>query len=59
VVWHTTHADPRVRRAAYLALRSRDPELWECAALVHEAASDPDPAVRAVLGGGLAPVWPR
>jgi hypothetical protein len=44
----TQHVDPRVRRAAYLALKSRDCSLFPCAWLVCEAASDPDPAVRDV-----------
>ena len=44
----TLHVDPRVRRAAYRALKSRDRSLFPCAWLVCEAASDPDPAVRDV-----------
>lgn len=42
----TSHADPRVRRAAYEALRSRDAGVWACALLVHEASLDPDATVR-------------
>lgn len=47
VVQATTDPRPEVRRAAYLALSTRDPELWSCAWLVHEAVFDTDPAVRA------------
>jgi hypothetical protein len=42
----TIHADSRVRRAAYASLRTRDPELWECAWLALEARFDPDESVR-------------
>ncbi|MCB9876551.1 MAG: hypothetical protein H6835_03025 [Planctomycetes bacterium] len=48
VIYRATDRDPEVRRAAYLALKSRDPELWPCAWLVCEAEFDPDPAVQAV-----------
>jgi hypothetical protein len=48
VVAATTHDDPRVRRAAYLALKTRDRELWPCAWLVCETELDPDATVRAV-----------
>jgi hypothetical protein len=45
----TLDEDPRVRRAAYQALATRDNELWPCAWLAYEAAFDPDPSVRAAV----------
>jgi hypothetical protein len=49
VVAATDNPDPGTRIAAYRALGSRDPELWRCALLVHEAQFDPDPDVRAAI----------
>ena len=46
VVCHTTHADPRLRAAAYRTLGQRDPDLWGSAMLVHVAEFDPDPLVQ-------------
>lgn len=44
----TADPDPCVRRAAYRALAATDPRDWPLALLVHEAALDDDPSVRAV-----------
>ena len=52
VLARTLDERPVVRRAAYKALASRDPELWQCAWLVHEAAFDDDATVRAVAPAG-------
>ena len=52
VLARTLDERPAVRREAYKALASRDPELWQCAWLVHEAALDPDATVRAVAPAG-------
>src|SRR5205823_3764166 len=46
VMYATVHDDHRIRAAAYAALKTRDPELWECAWLVCEARFDPDASVR-------------
>lgn len=51
VLERTLDDDPNVRRAAYEALATRDPDVWPCALLVHEAALDPDPRVQAVAQG--------
>jgi hypothetical protein len=46
ILGKTNDAEPRVRRAAYEALHTRDADLWPCAWLVHEAVFDPDSLVR-------------
>jgi hypothetical protein len=48
VIAATVDNAPRIRLAAYTALKSRDPELYLCAWLVNEVVLDPDPTVRSL-----------
>jgi len=59
VLDRTLADQPAIRRSAYEALATRDPELWPCALLVHEAALDPDPTVQAVARRTAANARPR